>query len=264
VFKHRTSPFMFPHLKMISDYTLKRKKIIGEGGSATVYEADASYADYVHRHSMYSDRLAVRVMITRGLDWTKEIEINQYLNFHEIAHIVPLVHWMAKDEYGKSVDGFYNTLDDAKELDGWIEVHMTYPLMATALLDCRRFTRKQKIDVVFQLISMVKSLHRHRICHNDMGFKNILYRKDGEYIHLFLTDFGESRMECTDFELDYRQLVNNILFIVYDVPFYKLKDNEDIPRDIRELLMILQYEAAPYLLDQLEALFVAQRDHESQ
>lgn len=201
-------------------------KLIGEGGSAMVFTATPDYTKYVHRHSMYNDPLAVRVSRFFEEDWTKEIKMNQHLNFYEIAHAAPLLHWMAEDQYGQSVDGFYDSVET--NLNGYITLYMTYPLMKSVMEDCRSFTEQQQKDASLQLIYMIQSLHDNGIYHGDFYLKNILYRKEGEYVHLYLTDFGESKYlsECDEREIrrDYRGLVQNIVFIFFGVAFHKLRD----------------------------------------
>jgi serine/threonine protein kinase len=230
------------------------KDLIARGLQGEVYTLHDAYAAYL-RDNLHIDMNFVVKKVPYSTFSVNELTIHKYTSTHAFPHIIPLVHWMASGEHA-SVDAFDVNPNLNQPLD---YLYMTFPRMEGSIEDLSRFTFRQRIDMVLQLIHMIQSLHSVGVCHNDFDLHNIMYVRSGTGVHLFLIDFGLAEMIVHPEMIhdDYVSLATNISYLIWD----QNMDDHTCLKDRRLCNLLYEIENATTQMDFRELIrYTTQND----
>jgi serine/threonine protein kinase len=208
-------------------------KALGSGAQAMVYHAKDTYAKELAAltDGVFGNRFVVKVVNytmydydleggTVASDMVHKLSMYQRILDHELAHVIPLVHWMVFLGESHILDKFNNKIEDVKTIPaGETYLLLTFPVLDGTLADiCHTLPLRHRRDVCLQMIYIIQALHSIGISHYDFHPGNVMYSvlPNGDY-YVRAIDLDMALDIDTDARAyDYKALCFTISHVLYD------------------------------------------------
>lgn len=203
------------------------------GVQGEVYNASDEYTEFLRRRTdgIFGDKFIVKVLDYREegarsayRDMIHKLNIYKTIRDHEIAHVIPLIHWMSYYDETHIIDQTDSEIEDIRKIPCG-QLIMAFPeLDGTVESICRRLTVDARKDICLQMVYIIKALHSVDITHEDFHLDNLMYsvKPDGSY-YIHVIDFDLANSEKS-FGQDYVRLCDNITVIMYSRSFHRCSE----------------------------------------